>query len=611
MTAMTSIARFRAWHFVAAALGLYAAITGFGLLVEGYNPDDWRHLAGDYVPWASNEGRWVMEVIFRDLLGNRFLMPLQLALAFLCFLAIAWVLSGAVTAAPDQRALTALLLFVAGVNFPYMADALNFNAHVFAYPFAMLLSLASFGLLVACMGRAWWLWPLATAVAGQGLAISYGIFQPFAVFGAVLPLIALLRWDRHPLGRVLVLMVACVLAAALAIMLHKLEWRAYMDAQGREIVTNRFGTPDVAWIQQMLMRLPFTQSLTLKGALMVPFRPARALLLAFSLAALLAPVLATLWRARSLGAARGILAVLRAALAGLALIVVLPSVFFFMARPGEWPPRAVGYLGFWIAALIFAALAILNGAASGRGSARWTLPSAVGTAAVAVFAALNLGLSALIWHDRADMSRAEMALAGRIHEAVTALEGYDGQTIRLVGDAPLAPLRWGGAMSSSVFHHNNPRLGIISRTYGLERLEQAVSVSPRTCPAFPAPGSVFLEGDYAYVCLQTTDALLPLADCEGESDPVWGRLCRKGSLFVRIFDTCPKMPPRDHQVRVSVEGRPGHGLPVYLNDNYPFIDLAGRCYQVADLLQPGPATLSLAWLPEGATTELTRAVSFP
>ena len=105
MTAMTSIARFRAWHFVAAALGLYAAITGFGLLVEGYNPDDWRHLAGDYVPWASNEGRWVMEVIFRDLLGNRFLMPLQLALAFLCFLAIAWVLSGAVTAAPDQRGL--------------------------------------------------------------------------------------------------------------------------------------------------------------------------------------------------------------------------------------------------------------------------------------------------------------------------------------------------------------------------------------------------------------------------------------------------------------------------------------------------------------------------
>ena len=611
MTPVPAIARFRPRHFVLVALAVYAVVTGFGLMVEGYNPDDWRHLAGDYAPWASGEGRWVMEVIFRDLLGNRFLMPLQLALAFLCFLAIAWVLSGPVASAPDNRALTALLLFVAGVNFPYMADALNFNAHVFAYPFAMLLSLASFGLLVACMGRAWWLWPLATAVAGQGLAISYGIFQPFAVFGAVLPLIALLRWDRHPLGRVLVLMVACVLAAALAIMLHKLEWRAYMDAQGREIVTNRFGSPDAAWVALMLKRLPFTLSLTLKGALMVPFHLARALFLAFCVAALLAPVLATLWRARSLGLAVGVLAVLRAALAGLALIVVLPSVFFFMARPGEWPPRAVGYLGFWIAALIFAALAILAGAPPGRGSARWTLPSAVGTAAVAVFAALNLGLSALIWHDRADMSRAELALAGRIHDAVTALDGYDGQTIRLVGDAPLAPLRWGGAMSTTVFHHNNPHLGILSITYGLARPEQAVSVSPRTCPAFPAPGSVFLEGEYAYVCLQTTDALLPLADCEGATDPAWGRLCRKGSLFVRVFDACPEMPTRPHQVRVTVAGRHDNGLPAYLNDNYPFIKLAGRCYQVADLLPAGPVTLSLAWRPEGAEAEITRSVSFP
>ena len=610
---MSAIARLRPALFVLVALVLYVAVTGFGLMVEGYNPDDWRHLAGDYAPWASNEGRWVMEVIFRDVMGNRFLMPAQLAVAFLCFLAIAWSLAGAVAVAPEQRPLTALLLFVAGVNFPYMADALNFNAHVFAYPFAMLLSLGSFGLLVACIGQAWWVWPLATLVAGQGLAISYGIFQPFAVFGAVLPLLALLRWDRYRLGPVLVLMVACALAAALAIMLHKLEWRAYMEAEGREIFANRFAAPDLAWVELMLRRLPFTLSLTLKGALMVPFRPTRALYLAFSGAALLAPVLATLWRARSLGVGGGVLAVLRTALAGLVLMVVLPSVFFFMARPGEWPPRAVGYLGFWIAALIFAALAILSGAPSGRSrSVRWSFPTRFVMGAVALFAALNLGLSALIWHDRAGMSRDEMALAGRIHAAVTGLDGYDGQTIRLVGDAPVPPLRWGGAMSTSVFHHhNNPRLGIISRTYGLERLEQAVSVSPRTCPAFPAPGSVFLEGDYAYVCLQTTDALLPLADCEGPPDPDWGRLCRKGPLFVRVFDACPPMPPRAHQVRVSVAGRADHGLPTYLNDNYPFVDLGDRCYQVANLLQPGPATLSMTWLPAGATAEITRSVNFP
>ncbi|MBL9060739.1 MAG: hypothetical protein JNK88_12030, partial [Mangrovicoccus sp.] len=205
MTALRASARFGAPHFVLAALVVYALVTGLGLMVEGYNADDWRHLAGDYVPWTATEGRWVMEVIFRDLLGDRFRMPLQLALAFLCFLAISWTLAGAVAPAPEWRGIAALLLFAAGVNYPYMADALNFNAHVFAYPFALLLSLGSFWLLVACMGRAWWLWPPAIMIAAQGLAISYGIFQPFAVFGAVLPLLALLRWDRYPLAPVLLL----------------------------------------------------------------------------------------------------------------------------------------------------------------------------------------------------------------------------------------------------------------------------------------------------------------------------------------------------------------------------------------------------------------------
>ncbi len=608
MKAALARERFGPPRFVLAALVLFGLVTGLGLMVEGYNADDWRHLAGDYVPWTATEGRWAMEVIFRDLLGDRFRMPLQLVLAFLCFLAMSWIIARAVAPAPQWRAIAALLLFAAGVNYPYMADALNFNAHVFAYPFAMLLSLGSFWLLVACLGRPWWFWPPATLVAAQGIALSYGIFQPFAVFGAVLPMLALLRWDRHRLGPVTVLMLACAVAAALAIVIHGAEWQSYMAAQGREIVESRFGLPSGDRFLQKLSRLPFTLSLTLKGALVVPFTPIRMLLLGFSLLALTAPVLASLWRVREGDTAAGVLEVLRAALASTVLIVVFPSVFFFIAGPGEWPPRAVGYLGFWIAALILSAVAIHAGAVRDR-PARPVAGLAM--AALGLFAALNVALSALIWHDRAAASRAELALASRIHAAVVALNGYGGQTIRLVGDPAMPTFRWGGAMATPVFHHNNPHMGIISRTFGLENLEQAVSVTPRTCPAFPAPGSVFLEGDFAYVCLETKDALLPLAECDADDDPALGRLCRKGTEFVRVFDRCPELPDRDHQVRIQVDNPDGKVREVYLNDNFPFTELAGRCYQVADVLPKGPATLTLSWLPIAAGVERRRMVSFP
>ena len=39
---MSAIARLRPALFVLVALVLYVAVTGFGLMVEGYNPDDWR-----------------------------------------------------------------------------------------------------------------------------------------------------------------------------------------------------------------------------------------------------------------------------------------------------------------------------------------------------------------------------------------------------------------------------------------------------------------------------------------------------------------------------------------------------------------------------------------
>lgn len=588
-----SLSRFGVVHFILGALAVYVLVTGVGLTIEGYNSDDWRHLAGHYEPWAENEGRWAMEFLFRDVLGGAFHTPVQIGLAFLCFLAIAWILAGA-AAAPAHRPLAAFLTFVIGVNHLYMADALNFNAHVFAYPLALLLSLAAFRLLMLCLGRPWWLWLPAVLVAAQVIAVSYAIYQPFAIFGAVLPLLALLRWDRYPLAPVLLLFAMSLLASVLALGLQGVEWKAYMAWQGREIGFRRFGAPAAGDLAVRLVRMPELVLSLLRGGLMAPPRLVRLFLFGIALAALAWPVLASLWAARGLPAAGRLLAVLRAGAAALGLLIVLPGLFSMAGSLGELSPRAVGFLGFWLAALILAGQALFDSA-----EAPGPLRRRVGAATLAVlagFAVVNVTVSSLVWSARADLSRAEMALAHGIHAAVLALGSYRGEPIRLVGSRKFGEFRWGGAMGVPVFHGNNPQMGILQQTFGTASLEEALTIGPQACPAFPAPGSVFLRDGHAYVCLAESDALLPLTDCVQPKNPVLGTVCRKDQFLVRVLDSCPDAAAKSRTVSVSLPGETGsHGL----DNAYPFFALDGRCYQAAPILTPAMHSVDFGIIARG------------
>ena len=78
--------------FLAAVL-LYVVTTAWGVLNDGFHSDDWRHVNGTSPLWTAIEGRWLLEVIFRDLLGERFLLPVQVTLAFPCFWWVARILA--------------------------------------------------------------------------------------------------------------------------------------------------------------------------------------------------------------------------------------------------------------------------------------------------------------------------------------------------------------------------------------------------------------------------------------------------------------------------------------------------------------------------------------
>lgn len=69
---------------------IFITVTGHGLVLEGNNSDDWRHVTGAYL-WGVVEGRWFMEIIFRDVFNGPFHTLAQLVLAFGCFSFIAWM----------------------------------------------------------------------------------------------------------------------------------------------------------------------------------------------------------------------------------------------------------------------------------------------------------------------------------------------------------------------------------------------------------------------------------------------------------------------------------------------------------------------------------------
>ena len=173
-------------------LAIFLAGTAPWLLIDGPNPDDWRQMAGAPaggmpLNWTTEEGRWAMELIFVHLMGERFLTPLQIGISFGLFFWLARAVAG--RAAPvGRRSVAIVLVFTIAVHHLYMVDALNFSSHVAAYPVALALSFGAFA--IACdTPRRWW----HLLLAMQMLALSAGIYQPYAVFGALVPLLWLMQ----------------------------------------------------------------------------------------------------------------------------------------------------------------------------------------------------------------------------------------------------------------------------------------------------------------------------------------------------------------------------------------------------------------------------------
>jgi len=465
---------------------------------------------------------------------------------------------------------------VVGVNHIYMADALNFNAHVFVFPLAMLLSLTAFHLIfrsitnVSVSNVARWL------VAIQCISFALAIYQPFAVFGVILPLIGLFRWDRYDLSNIIVIFGLCLICCLLGLLLHKIEWWLLMKVLGREINSAGFQLANLDEIKSKLAAFPKRATILLSGGLMSPTNVFRWVqggatgLLLFSVVLLAG---ASIWGKRllrqgvSLNAARFTLA------SGLALFVC-PLLLWLALATAYFPSRAVAYLGFWLCAIAVATYTLAQ--RPGIPARMRPLISWTAVIAMVVFAISNTAMSQKIWTDRAQLAESELKLASQILEDVQSLPYYDGGAVKVIGSLP-SGYRWGGSLGVSVFHGNNSYHGIFMGGLGTPWRAEAVEISPVGCPAYPSPGSFFIHEDDAHVCLSPQIGIFPLQDCIDLGSTSDERLCRSGETLIRAVGQCDEPALRETYLLVEDP----LGASVVFDSSHTILRLNGRCYQAA------------------------------
>ncbi|PPB79724.1 glucosyltransferase GtrII-like protein [Albidovulum inexpectatum] len=510
------------------ALALYGVTAAAGILADGHHSDDWRHMAGASDLWVAVEGRWLLDAIFRFVLGERFLLPMQIALAFPCLWGFSTIIARH-AASPTMRPIATLAIFAVGTNHLFLADALSFASSVFAYPLALVLSAAGYDLITR-QART----PIRRfaqlLVSAQLIAASIGIYQTYAVAGLIVPTVVLIRSDRHSFPAALRVAALGAAVSVAAIAVYLVEWRTYAAVMDMTIESRRFQPVTLDGLFEKLREYPALIKSLHTGSIMQIPRPVRMAMGLFAAFSILMPILgAAVMRGRQ-GPA---LNILRSAIgAGLAMFI-FPTLFWLFYAGDAAPARAFGFIGFWSASLVISGLSLLEDR-----TLRVLRPGqAIVGAAVTAMAMLNAFVVSAFWSDSAHLGQRDEELARAIHARLAATQGYDG-TFRLAGGIQDRSFSWGTLAGWTSFHAGNPSIGLFREMFGLEGSFAALPVSPRACHGFPAAGSVFRHEGKTYVCLQDLPAYTDDMRCADIDNMPGDRICLADRAIIHVSMTC-------------------------------------------------------------------------
>ncbi len=556
---------------LAISAAIFCVATLPGLLLDGYNPDDWRQVhgapaGGMPLNWTTEEGRWAMEALYVFIMGERFLTPIQAPLSFACLFWISWTLAR--TATDERQApLAATAIFSLSICHIYMIDALNFSSHVFAFPMSLALSLQAYrmfwNLAERPIGLAWFARAL---LAIQMLALSCAIYQPFAPFGALFIALQIMRYDTSSLKTVSRAALVALFGSVFAILVYLLEWQIAVGLSSHAGEVTRFSQPGSDQVMQKLAALPtFWKRLHSGGLQHTPwvFRLIYATTLAVAL-------LASGWAAFRALRAAGLVPAARVAFGAFAGLFILPVIAWFAYATLWMPGRVVAYLPFAVFAVLITA---------GQICGWWQRDSFTGRVvqggAVAL-AGLSIALSITVWSDQVETGRRDTETAHAIFAQVSETPGFDGDNFRISGGLDYPELSWGGLLGWTVFHRNNPVPGIFTELYDRPMEPTFVAASPIPCPAFPEQGAVFHDGHTVHVCLEPSTGLKQQTGCIDLGNDE--TLCRTDDMLVWQRPACEVLPLAGAPTRFRLKDADGREKLAIFTLEDPGVPIDGRCH---------------------------------
>ena len=589
---------------------IYTVVTGFGLMTEGYNFDDWRHLDGTPELWAGPEGRWVMDFLFRFIMMERFHLPLQILLAFPCLLACSYGLAR-YAMGRNFVALAMVFIFLIGTHHVYMSSALMFNAHIFAYPLAFFLSFLAFHLVFKARQRSGVLVQIGVLLlSGQLLALSLGIYQTYALFGLAIPVLIVLLYDRYALRREWVFLLHCLLVCLIGLLLYRLEWHLYLAALDTPVDLVRFEPPTIADLFSKVGQLPDFLARIYAGAL-VPsstvFRLVNALAAMTVFGAVSLAIYAALRDTEEPSPRARLFAVARIIAATFTLLVILPVLFWFTYKDTFTPARVVAFVEFWLPALILAALAL----AVRRRKNRVTQGAFVGGAlALSVISAVTVLTASETWSDRARIFEMDKDHARAVYARVNAMDGHDGQTFRVIGGVDYTNFSRGGQLGWTTLHASNPRLGIFKSMYNLDAFIASYPISPQACDAMPSASASYVHEGVAYVCLEAKPSFLPLTECVDIDRDGGGSICLKHDMIIHKVPDCTSADTARRALHIDFRDAAGTVIgTAKMHPEIVKLPLSDGCYKAVDAPDQAYHSLEISLTEAGTGSVWTQSIA--
>ena len=495
-------------YSIIAVLAL-AAAHGLAISAPIFNPDDWAHVAINTPRWGwSMFGRWGQDLVYHYGLGSSFSHSAQAVGALLLFLLFPFLIL-----TRSERTLPSLAaLFAAGTCYPYWVDALNFSAHVLAFPLALILSAASFSLACNVTDR-----PRPSSIAWRAIIggllffVALSIYQPLGAFGIIIPLLFAFRISQINYSQLTRLLASAGLTVIIGSILYIAAYKGYF-AMGPDIVVedSRAGFVNLEILGMKLTHLPDLFMTTLVGGELGksnPLFPALQVLAISALVFMYLLVVIFLCAEKRLVDATRVLCFVP-----LALLVPVFAPWLAIKVFPWYPPRALVGFNYALAAVILVLLFEMK-ALYAQGSLRKFAIAQTAILMILWSSAVSAALtSSELWTKQWRVSQRDLALSTAILAAyanrVSMNEGVKPKLV-LVGEKQYGDMFQEPAHTASVarsaFSAPWSRNAILQELFpGAVEVElRSPEILHENCDAFPGKNSVHCHNDDIVVCLES------------------------------------------------------------------------------------------------------------